>query len=175
MNTPDVVSAGRTIALLESLLAQVGAQSFGRVMQKLLAHTFRQRGYWVMSNAVGVPDFVAVRPGSTDGYAVEVKTAQGRALQLKERELKAVQMAEHTPIIAVLLFPDIDPRWLLLDARKLRVGSFDPIRLARVPSVSVGFAIDDEFKCTLAEFHDAAMTSSYALDRALQRATAPAT
>lgn len=163
------LTASRCIALLEALLQRHGPQGFGRVMQKLLAHCFRRQAYWVISNAVGVPDFVAVRPGRVQGYAVEVKTATGRKLLLKDRELKAVTMSDHYPVVAVLIFPDLDPRWLCLDAHALRSGALDTISLVRKSLVAVDFDLSKEFRAVLAEFHGAAMTSSYALDHALHQ------
>jgi hypothetical protein len=167
--TTYFLSASRCIALLEALLEKHGPQGFGRIMQKLLAHCFRRQAYWVISNAVGVPDFVAVRPGKVQGYAVEVKTATGRKLHLKDRELKAVTMSDHYPVVAVLIFPDLEPRWLCMDAHSLRSGALDTMSLIRKPLVAIDFDLNKEFRAVLAEFHEAAMTSSYALDHALHR------
>jgi len=160
-------TSSRCIALLDALLEDHGPQGFGRVMQKLLAHCFRRHEYWVMNNPIGVPDFVAVRPGKVQGYAVEVKTATGRKLQLKERELKAVRMSDHYPVVAVLIFPDLNPRWLCIDAHGLQPGALDTRSLVRYQRVTIDFDLDSEFRAVLAEFHEAAMTSSYALDHAL--------
>jgi hypothetical protein len=142
-------------------------------MQKLLAHSFRRRAYWVISNAVGVPDFVAVRPGNMQGYAVEVKTATGRKLNLKDRELQAVTMSDHYPVVAVLLFPNLDPRWLCLDAHALRPGALDTMSLVRMLLVRIDFDLNGEFRAVLADFHEAAMTGSYALDHAIEKDTVP--
>jgi len=165
------LSSNRCIALLDSLLELRGPQGFGRVMEKFVAHCFRREGYWVISNAIGVPDFVAVRPTKPRGFAVEVKTATGRKLQLMDRELKAVAMSEHEPVLAVLIFPDLNPRWLCVDANSLRSGAIDIIALHRKPQVLLDFDLNTEFRAVVAEFHEAAMTSTYSLDHALQRST----
>lgn len=163
------LTSSRCIALLDSLLDQHGAQGFGRIMQKLLAHCFRREGYWVLSNAIGVPDFVAVRPGSTEGFAVEAKTATGGKLHLNDRELKGVTLSEHRPVVAVLLFPDLIPRWICLDAHALRAGDLSVPSLVRKPLVQLDFDLDDGFRSVLAEFHEAAMASSYVLNHVLLR------
>src|SRR5690242_16833514 len=104
-------------------------------MQKLLAQCFRQEGYWVLSNAIGVPDFVAVRPGKRAGLAVEAKTTTSGKLRLNERELKAVKLSDHKPVVAALLFPDLAPRWICLDARLIEPGDVALSSLARKPHV----------------------------------------
>lgn len=163
------LTSTRCIALLDALLDEHGAQGFGRIMQKLLAHCFRREGYWVLSNAIGVPDFVAVRPGSTEGLAVEAKTATGGKLHLNDRELEGVNLAEHRPVVAVLLFPDLVPRWVCLDAHALRAGDLGLPSVVRKPRVALDFDLDHRFRAVLAEFHEAAMASSYVLDHALLR------
>src|SRR5579864_7361877 len=163
------LNSSRCIALLDGLLDSHDAQGFGRVMQKLLAHCFRQEGYLVLNNPIGVPDFVAVRPGRKTGFAVEAKTATGGRLHLNERELKAVVLSDHRPVVAVLLFPDLHPRWVCVDGRALGPGDLAVASVVRKPQVEIDFDLDRRFRSVLAEFHEAAMSSSYVLDRALLR------
>jgi len=123
----------------------------------------------VLNNPIGVPDFVAVRPGRKTGFAVEAKTATGGRLHLNERELKAVVLSDHRPVVAVLLFPDLHPRWVCVDGRALGPGDLAVASVVRKPQVEIDFDLDRRFRSVLAEFHEAAMSSSYVLDRALLR------
>jgi hypothetical protein len=83
-------------------------------------------------------------------------------------------VSEHKPVLAVLIFPDLHPRWLCVDARALQAGGIDTIALYRKPQVALDFDLDSEFRTVVAEFHEAAMMSTYSLDHALQRSTSNA-
>ncbi len=154
----------RCLALLTALHERHGSQVFGQQMQRMLAQVFRRAGYTVTSNAVGVPDFVASRGTPPVGYAVEAKT--GTHVILSERELAGIRASAHTAVVAVLLFPDFDPRWLLLDGRRIAAGMHPGHRLQREPVVALDFDANAEFRRVLAAFHEAALEGSRVLETA---------
>lgn len=159
---PDPV---RCLALLTTLHERHGPQVFGQQMQRLLAHTFRRAGYHVTSNAVGVPDFVASKGSPPIGYAVEAKT--GTTLVLSQRELEGVRTTAHIAVVAVLIFPDHEPRWMFIDGRAIDAGQHRPYRLVRRPSVRLDFDANDLFARTLAHLYESALAGARALELAI--------
>ncbi len=155
----------RCLALLTALHERHGPQVFGQQMQRLLAHTFRRAGYAVTSNAVGVPDFIASKGSLRVGYAVEAKT--GTTLVLSERELEGVRTSTHTAVVAVLVFPDHDPRWIFVDGRALDPGQHRVYRLMRKRAVRLDFDPNDLFARTLAELYESALDGARALELAI--------
>lgn len=162
----------RCLALLTALRERHGSQVFGQQMQRLLAHTFRRAGYVVTSNAVGVPDFIAFKGSPPVGYSVEVKT--GATLLISERELEGVRSSAHTALVAALLFPDSDPRWLFLDGRSLTAGVHPAYRLEGRPAVTLDFEANDLFMRTLAQLFDSTLEGSRALELAIASDRRPA-
>ncbi|MBM4434132.1 MAG: hypothetical protein FJ028_03290 [Chloroflexi bacterium] len=144
------------------LVDRHGSQVFGQQMQRMLAHAFRRAGFTVTSNAVGVPDFVASRGLPPLGYAVEAKT--GTRVNLTKRELEGVRGPAHTAVVAILLFPDFDPRWLFLDGSRIPPGMRSVRRLRVYPAVSLDFDANGAFRQVLSDFHEAALDGSVALE-----------
>lgn len=112
---------------------------------------------------MGVPDLVATRAEGQRGFAFEVKTGEG-AITLTQRDLDGVRSTGHRPVVAALLFPDPEPRWLLLDGEALTPGAHPKLRLARRPQVHLGFDLGAGFAVALAHYHPTALLGSEALD-----------
>lgn len=141
----------RTLVLLRRIHDQYGPQGFGRICQTLLALTFKSAGFKVTKNPVGVPDILSHRGVGGGGFALEVKTSEEKHVVLPERELRGLTASGLTPTLAVLSFPDFDPRWYLIGIAGLAAGSYDVTRLARRPPVDVGFDVNSAFRAVLGE------------------------
>jgi len=157
----------RCLALLNELLDGHGPQVFGRVMQSLLAETFQRAGYSVSMNAVGVPDFTAVKRVPHSSFAIEAKTGSGSTVVLSDRDLEGVRSTGWVPVIALLLFPATEVGWVLLNASHLLAGSHRTLRLIRQPYVILDFDVNLGFHKTLSMFHSIAMEDPKALKQAL--------
>lgn len=165
MKTPDSV---RVLALLDNLSRQFGPQTFGQLMQRMLAASFECAGYTVTLNAVGVPDFTATKQSPDTGFSVEVKTTAGGKVSLSQRDLDGVLNSGHTPVIAVLDYPSFDPRWLFLDARAIKPGAFEIFRLKRRPMATMDFDANLMFRSFLGQCPTSAMEGKERLEDAIQ-------
>jgi hypothetical protein len=138
----------RTIYQLDSLYKHLSPQEFGRVMQQVLACGFEAAGFHVVENAVGVPDFTATSP-MTDGLcetiAVEVKTSDKSKISLTQRDLDGIRTPGQTGVLAVLVFPAMNPGWLLIPAASVSPRLWDIRHLGMKHRVDVGFDVDDMF------------------------------
>ncbi len=121
-------------------------------MQTLLAIAFLHLGFKVIKNAIGVPDLIVHDLNGEHGYAIEVKTSKEK-ISLNQRELDAIKTIKHDPIVAYLNYPDINPRWYLLDARNIKKGTYEKRDLARRPKVMVDIDINGMFRIVLADYH----------------------
>jgi hypothetical protein len=156
----------RILTLVQQLQDRFGAQELGQIMQTLLALTFRQAGYQVVKNAVGVPDLQAFRTGTSPGFAIEAKTGEN-SISLSKRDLEGVVSTGRTPVLAAFFLSDPTPRWWLIDARSLKATSYRRYEIAAKPAVDVGFDLTDHFSRTLAERFSIAMEGPAPLARLL--------
>lgn len=161
-----VPSPLRVVALLQQLDQRFGAQEFGQILQTLLALTIRKAGYEVLKNTVGVPDLVASRPDSREGYSIEVKTGATK-IALSQRDLDGVLSSGKTPVVAALFMSDPSFRWLLADARSLKAGSYRRFELEAKPRVSLGFDVTEDFQRILLRTHAVSMEGPARLARLL--------
>ena len=116
-------------AILDGILSKYGASEFGRICQILLGFSFLGLGYEVPTMQLsGRPDIVASKSGIV--YDVEVKTSTTPNIVLKNEDLMGVNGRSSESIIAVLTFPDMPLRWLMIDAKALRSGNYSKTALA---------------------------------------------
>lgn len=147
--TRDRTRINRTIYQLDLLHGRLSPQDFGRAMQQLLACAFEAAGFRVIENAVGVPDFTASREtanGVFQTFAFEVKTSDTARIVLTERDLDGIRIPGHTGVLAVLVFPARNPRWLLISEDALTARSWETRHLAQMQQVDVGFDLDEIFQ-----------------------------
>jgi hypothetical protein len=161
--------AFRVVALLQQLEQRFGAQELGQIIQTLFALTLRKSGFEVLKNSVGVPDLVASKPASSEGYSIEVKTGKTR-ITLSDRDLAGVLSSARTPIVAAMFLSDPSPHWLLTDARSLKPGSYRRFELEAKPKASLGFDVTEEFQRTLLKNHAVSMEGPASLARLLASA-----
>lgn len=139
----------RTIYQLDSLYRTLSPQEFGRVMQQVLACSFEAAGFHVIENTVGVPDFTATSPmmnGQSHTIAVEVKTTDKSKIVLTQRDLDGILNPGQTGLLAVLVFPAMNPGWLLIPAESVSSRSWELRHLAMQPQVDVGFDLNMMFQ-----------------------------
>ncbi len=139
----------RTIYQLDSLYKMLSPQEFGRVMQQVLACSFEAAGFHVIENAIGVPDFTATSPridGESHTISVEVKTTDKSRIVLTQRDLDGILNPGQTGVLAVLVFPAMNPGWLLIQAESVSARSWELRHLAIKPQVDVGFDVNTMFQ-----------------------------
>jgi hypothetical protein len=142
------VLINRVIYQLDTLYKNLSPQEFGRVMQQLLACSFEAAGFSVVENAVGVPDFTATFPlidGQRQTIAVEVKTTDKSKIPLTQRDLDGIGNPGQIGILAVLIFPAINPGWLMIRADSISARAWEIRHLKMRPQVDIGFDVDDQF------------------------------
>ena len=126
-------------AKLERMLENNGPSEFGRISQILLAFAFVRAGYRVSNMQLsGRPDMVVEKDGKF--FNIEAKTSSGSQITLKEIDIESVKKLNGVPIISILTFPDIDFKWLFIDAKKLYPGKIDK---TYVVQFSFNFMEDD--------------------------------
>ena len=156
----------RVVALLQQLEQRFGAQEFGQIVQTLLALTFRKAGYGALKNTVGVPDLIISRPGTGEGFAIEVKTGESK-ITLSQRDLDGVLTNGKTPVVAALFLSDPSPHWILTDASALKPTSYRRLELEAKPKVEPGFEVTEGFSRVLLKNHTVSMEGSAPLARLL--------
>jgi hypothetical protein len=157
----------RTIFQLDSLYNSLSPQEFGRVMQQLLACTFAATKFRVIENTIGVPDFTATTTlvgGISETFAVEVKTTDKSKLSLTQRDLDGILTPGQTGILAVLMFPAITPRWLLISAGGVSSRSWEIRHLKGMPNIDVGFDVDTLFQQVVANLDTASISKGQELE-----------
>jgi Holliday junction resolvase len=116
-------------AILDEILSNYGASEFGRICQILLGFSFLGLGYEVkIMQLSGRPDIIAIKSGIV--FDVEVKTSTTSNIVLKSEDLTGVNGHNSESIIAVLTFPDMPLRWLMINAKTLRSGNYSKTALA---------------------------------------------
>jgi hypothetical protein len=124
-------------------------------MQQVLACGFEAADFHVVENAVGVPDFTATSPmidGDCQTFAVEVKTTDKAKIAPTQRDLDGIRTPGQIGVLAVLMFPSMNPGWLLIPANSISTRSWEIRHLMMKRKVDVGFDVDDMFHRVVAGF-----------------------
>jgi hypothetical protein len=130
--------------------------------------TFKSERFEVTKNPIGVPDILSRRAAAGGGFALEVKTSEEKRVVLPERELSGLTASGLTPALAVLSFPEADPRWYLVNAVGLAPGSYEVARLVRRQPVDVGFDVNHAFRSILGQRAELVMTNLEELELLLR-------
>ena len=130
-----------TLLNLHKLRNKYGHAVFGKIVQKLLALSFRDIGYdhIVERSVEGVDIDVAEKDGGK--FAVEVKTTEGQSISLSRdniRSLKQRARDGYVPIVAALRIA-IFENWIIskIPINELSAGQFliDRLRAYRMNSI----------------------------------------
>lgn len=157
---PSRALLNRVIGQLDLLQDGVSAQEFGRTLQRLLGLAFELAGCSVTENPVGVPD-LQVETATGLCLAIEVKT--GNPVTISRRDLDGVQGHGQKGALAVLVFPDVHPRWCLADAATLSPGRFAVRQLLRAPQIDTGVDVQTAFLAVVDSVPSEALPSRTAL------------
>ena len=138
------------------------ASEFGRLAQVLLALTFQDAGFKLSHfQQVGRPDFVAQR--NDQDFAVEVKAPSGNEVLIKREDLMGVRNLGHPPVVAVLTYPMLDTRWLIVACGSLIPRLYEKIELTKYDLNNLSEEINVSFLSVLGKYREQAMLgSSYA-------------
>lgn len=156
----------RTYVLLEEIFKKHSLSNFGRICQVLLGLTFKDMGFDVpLCQLTGRPDIRATR--GSEGYDVEVKAQTGCDAIIKENDIGGVIDSGHKAVIAILTFPDVETKWLMLDAEHLHAGKYNKISLERYSLESLETEVNETFLKTLERCHKYALVGAGCLKRLL--------
>jgi hypothetical protein len=156
---------------LKDLHARHGAREFGKIVQKLLAVTFRLAGFHrIVERGVQGVDVDAVGD-SAERYATEVKTTQKDAVPFgaKDRDgLVSRQQDGYHPLLAVLRLSPLSDLFLVhtstLRCGRLQIASLRPFRFHELEA-----RLRPWFdRAVLEHFEGAYAGSQYYLDRVLR-------
>lgn len=151
-----------TFSTLKRLEEKYGPRGFGRVCQVLLGLTFKELNFIVsLFQQVGRPDIIAIR--GHDKYAIEVKTAIADMITIKEKDLNGIKSSGHYPVLAVLLYPSAEPKWLMVDAKKMHEGRFYKVELEQYSIKFLGKEINITFPIVVKKYYEIAENSISAL------------
>jgi len=155
--------------LLEELLEKHGATEFGRVCQLLLGLTLKELGFKVpYCQLSGRPDIVAMK--GVKGYRLEAKAYTGFEVTITSKDLEGVNDdSGHQPIIAVLSFPEVESRWMMLDARHLHPGRFGKTFLEHLSIKPLEREVNKRFSSVVEKYYSEAINGSRSLKRAFDR------
>jgi hypothetical protein len=156
---------------LKDLHARHGAREFGKIVQKLLAITFRLAGFTrVVERGVQGVDVDAVG-NSVERYATEVKTTQKEFVLFAAKDIKGLaarQQDGYHPLLAVLRLTPLSDLLLVHTARLhggcLQIASLRPYRFRELED-----RLQPWFTRAVLEHFEGALTGSqFYLDRVLR-------
>jgi len=156
---------------LKDLHARHGAREFGKIVQKLLAISFRLAGFdRVVERGVQGVDVDAVGdPG--ERYATEVKTTQKDAVHFATKDingLAARQQDDYHPLLAVLRLAPLSDLFLVhtatLRCGRLQIASLRPYRFHELERRLQPCFL----QAVLAHFEGTLTGSQFYLDRVLR-------
>ncbi len=134
----------QTWAELNDLSRSLDWSEFGKVCQCLLAIAFKSLGYSVSHfQFIGRPDFVAEKPPSN--LSVEAKSSLGRSVVIKRQDILGIEGLGHTPVVAVLTYPDLTTRWLIVETCELSARTYSKTELTAFSRQTVEQEVSEAF------------------------------
>jgi len=149
----------RAWAEVNDLTKALDSSEFGRACQCLLALTFKEIGYRVSHfQYVGRPDFVIER--LNEGYSVEAKAPMGNKVIIKPQDLLGIEGLGHKPIVAVLTYPELATRWLIVDATNLMPRRYSKSDLTRFSNGIIEKEVSNAFSKIVVKFKERAVAGA---------------
>jgi len=113
----------RIFTLLDELEKKHGASEFGRICQIYLGITFKELGFQVpICQLSGRPDVRVEK--NKERYEIEIKAPISNEISLKSDDLRGVKVHGYIHVIAVLLYPEPEPKWIAVNADKVKAGRY---------------------------------------------------
>ena len=130
-------------------LAQIlTSTEFGKVCQCLLAISFKKIGYSVSHfQFVGRPDFVV--ESASENLAVEAKSSLARSIVIKKEDISGIVGLGHTPVVAVLTYPELSTRWLIIESTELSPRTYPKSELAAISDRKMEIEVSGAFQTIL--------------------------
>ncbi len=158
-------SSYRTYSLLDSLNKKFGPHDFGRICQIFLAITFKAMGYNLsLFQLSGRPDMIVVK---SKGFCIEVKAPTCNQVTLKKEDIEGVCNQGYLPIICINTYPEVKPKWIFLDANKIKPGIFRSTNLEKYNIKEVQDEINSTFLLILEKYHENSLKGVSCLRRVL--------
>lgn len=155
----------RVYSLLDSLNKKFGPHDFGRLCQVLLAIAFKTAGYKIsLFQLSGRPDMIVVKEDK--GFCIEVKAPTCNQVTLKKEDIDGVCNQGYSPIICINTYPEVKPKWIFLDAHKLKPGTFRSTSLEKYNS-GIPEDINNTFSLILEKYHENSLNGVDCLRRIL--------
>lgn len=157
----------RIYSLLDSLNKKFGPHDFGRLCQILLAITFKTMGYKVSPFQLsGRPDMVVVKEDK--GFCIEVKAPTCNQVTLKKEDIEGVCNQGYLPIICINTYPEVKPKWIFLDANKIKHGTYRSTSLEKYNIKDIQAEINNTFSLILEKYHENGLNGVDCLRRILE-------
>jgi Holliday junction resolvase len=135
----------------------------------LLGLTLKKLGFKVpYCQLAGRPDIVAMK--GSKGYRMEVKAPTEFEVTIGNKDLEGVIDASgHQPVIAVLSYPEVKTKWIMVNALHLHAGKFNKISLEEHSIRSLEKEINSVFGNVLERYYDDATKGCRSLKRVFNR------
>lgn len=139
--------------MLEKLY-QAHPKEFGKVVQKLLALTFRELGYEIIEErAVQGVDIDMVDKPTGERISMEVKTSQGSQVEIPRKDVEGLERRRrdhYATFYAVLCMPYcISEGWVIFPALGIKEGKYSTLRLATKDDGSLSEKANSAFPAVL--------------------------
>jgi len=149
---------------LKDLETKHGRSEFGRVCQILLGITLKKLGFKIpIFQLSGRPDIRAVK--RPEDYVIEVKATVSKEVTIKEDDLKGVGNQRGIPILAILLYPDPDSKWILVKTESISCGRIYKNSLCKYSVKALENKINKPFLSILEKYYDYAMEGTSSIKR----------
>ncbi len=143
----------RLYSLLDETNKKFGPHDFGRLCQILLAITFRHMGYKIsLFQLSGRPDIIVVKNNA--GFCIEVKAPTCNEVTIKKEDILGVCNQGYPPALCVNTYPEVKPKWLFLDANKLKSGTFRSSSLERYNVKEIQDEINKTFPKVIEKYQE---------------------
>lgn len=152
----------RTRVLLDEILKIHGSRTFGSICQLLLGLTFVDLGFRVLEcRLTGRPDLIVQK--DVENYAIEVKASVVTEVVIKQEDIDGVVGTEHKAILAILSYPEVETKWIIIDARLVHAGRLNKISLEKYSLNQIESAVSNAFPSTLQKYYETAKKGVRAL------------
>jgi len=159
-----VVSFYEAYIRLKDLETKHGPSEFGRVCQILLGITLKKLGFETpIFQLAGRPDIRAVK--KSEDYVIEVKATVDRKVTIKEEDLEGIRKQKGIPILAILLYPEPESKWIILKAQLVSCGEIYKTSLHKYSIKPLENKINKTFLSILEKYYEYAMEGTSSIKR----------